>query len=176
MKIDKEISENNSLLIIVSGQDYRELVNSTAKTVAKEGSVCYITLNKTSESLKESFSKKDVDLSKIIFIDAITRTISEGPMQNTGVYFVKSPAALTDISILVDKMISHNFKFFILDSISTLMVYQKADTVIKFLSYLITKAEQTKTKVVIYALDIKEHKQVLDECSMSVEKVLNYKG
>ena len=59
MDIIKELNKNQTLLVVVSGKKYNDLVAKNAKLLGKK-SVIYVTLNKTCESLTEQFKKKKV--------------------------------------------------------------------------------------------------------------------
>ncbi|MDP6671293.1 MAG: hypothetical protein QGI60_05790, partial [archaeon] len=87
--------------------------------------VCYVTLNKTAESLKELFKKNGVNVDNVVFIDAISKTFKQVPDQTEGCYFIRSPGALTDLSIRIHKLLEHGFEYLVFDSLTNLLVYEK---------------------------------------------------
>jgi len=171
----KELSENPIVLVICQSADYNDSVVSTVKQIAGKNNICYLTMNKTFESLKETFDKKKINTKNIVFIDAISRTIKDGPNQTAGCYFVSSPASLTELSILLDKLVAHDFKYFIFDSLTSLLFYQKGLPVTRFAQHFVNRVRNAKAAAVLYALDIPEHKEVLMECGMFVDKVIEDK-
>ena len=167
----KELSENQTVLLLVPSTDYNAVILDTIKKLSKEN-VGYVTLNKTFESLKENFNKKGVNVKNIVFIDAITKTIKEA--KNTdSCYYVNSPGALTELSVAISKFLRHNFKYVIFDSITNLLIYSKKAPVAMFLSNLINKVKASKTKAVFYALSIEEQDTLIKESSMFVDKVVD---
>ena len=171
MDLQKELSKNQAMLVIVKSKNYPKLVNEAASQFSEE-SICYITLNKTFESLKESFKSKNIPTDNIVFIDAITPTIVESPGQTAGCYFASSPAAMPEISALVSKLLGHEFRLFVFDSITSLLVYNKDAPVAKFIQRLVNEIKFSNAKALFYALDIKEHESVLEECAMVFDKVI----
>lgn len=170
MNINKELASNQTVLLLMPSTEYNEDIVKVIKGL--KGNICYVTLNKTSDSLKELFTKKKVALENIIFIDAISKTIKNVPDQSDGIYYVSSPAALTELSIIIDKFIRHNFDYIIFDSLTNLLIYEKKAPVAKFVSSLVNKIKQSKTKAIFYALSLKEQDQLIKESGMFVDKVI----
>ena len=116
MDIKSELSKNKNVLIVVSGTDYNKLVSNVVKKIAGKN-VCYVTINKTFDSLMEVFKKKKVKTENIVFIDAISKSIKEAPDQSDQVYYVISPGALTELSLVISKFLKHEFDYLIFERI-----------------------------------------------------------
>ena len=172
MDIIKEIGKNKSVLVVMPGEDYNDVVTSVAKKLSKKR-VCYVTLNKTVNALKESFKKKRINTDNFLFIDAISKTIKEEPDQMEGCYFVSSPGSLTELSILISRVIRHNFDYIIFDSLTNMLIYEKKAPVIKFISSIINKIRESNTKSVLYSLDVDQHSEVIQQTTMFVDKVID---
>jgi len=171
IKLIKELEENNIILLLVEGIDYSSIVVDMAKQLSKKN-VCYITLNKSFPALKETFEKK-IDTSRMVFIDAISRTISDKPPQANNVYYLSSPRALTELSMAITKSLRHDFDYIILDSLTNLLIYESKAPVAKFVTNLVTEIKASKTKAIFYALKIDQHQELIQECSMSVDNVID---
>lgn len=172
MNIKKELGENQTVLLIVPSMEYNDDIVKVIKELSG-GSICYVTLNKTSESLKELFTKNKINIEKITFIDAISKTIKNVPDMGSGVYYISSPGALTEISLAITKFIKHEFNYLIFDSLTNLLVYERRAPVAKFLSSLVNKIKESKVKAVFYALAVKEQETLIRESSMFVDKVID---
>ena len=172
MNILKELSENKTILLLIPSTDYNDVVIDVAKQLS-EKSLCYVTLNKTYSSLQEIFKKKKVNTGNIVFIDAISKNIKETRDQTDRCYFVNSPSALTDLSLAISKLLSHKFEYLIFDSLSNLIIYQGKSSCARFISSIVNKIEDSSTKAVFYALIVKEHEELIKECSMFVDKVID---
>ncbi|MEK6959084.1 MAG: hypothetical protein AABW59_03510 [archaeon] len=170
--VEKTLNEDQLALVLVPSADYNDFVVQIAGDLHKK-KVCYITLNKTVDSLREIFAKKKIDTSSFTFVDAISRTIKEGPEQGKGVYYINSPSALTELSIIVHKLLEKKFDYLVFDSLSNLTVYQKKETIVKFISLLANRIKATKTKSIIYAVKINDDEAAIQQSSMYVDKVID---
>jgi len=172
MNIKKELSTNQTILLIMSSTDYnKEIVNIVKNLSGKN--IVYVTLNKTQDSLLELFKKNKVNTKSIVFIDAISKTIKNVPDQSEGVYYVSSPGALTELSLVITKFIKHEFDYLIFDSLTNLLVYESKAPVGKFVSSLVNKIKESKTKTIFYALSVKEQEALIKESGMFVDKVID---
>ena len=172
MDVSRELSYNQTLLLLVSDIDYNNVIVSTVKKLSQK-SVCYITLNKTYDSLKELFKKNNVNIKNLVFIDAISKTFKKSPKQTDNCYYIDSPGALTELSLTISKFLKHKFEYLIFDSLTNLMIYSKKEPVLMFISDLINKVKETETKAVFYALKIKEQEAMIKQCSMFADKVVD---
>ena len=170
--IYQELQKNQVVLLLVPSAEYNQTIVKNMKKLAGKN-VCYITLNKTFDSLKELFNKNKIDTKDIVFIDAISSTIKKTPGQTEGAYFISSPGALTEIAISVDKFLRHNFDYIIFDSLTNLLIYEKKEPVAKFVSSIVNKIKASKTKAIFYALSLKEQSDLIEQTSMFVDKVIN---
>lgn len=173
MNITNELSKNQTILLIMSSSDYNKEITDVVKSL--KGSIAYITLNKTKDSLMELFKKHKIKTDNIVFIDAISKTIKNVPEQSANVYYVSSPGALTEISLIASKFIRHNFDYLIFDSLTNLLIYEKKAPVSKFVASLVNKIKESKTKAVFYALSVKEQETLIKESGMFVDKVIELK-
>jgi hypothetical protein len=171
MDIKKELSSNQTILLIMSSADYNNEIIEVVKKLSGKN-IVYVTLNKTHDSLVELFKKKKIKTENIVFIDAISKTIKSTPEQSDGVYYVSSPGALTEISLVVSKFIKHNFDYLIFDSLTNLLVYTQKAPVGKFVASLVNKIKESKTKAIFYALSVKEQESLIKESGMFVDKVI----
>lgn len=171
MRIADELKNNKTVLVLVQSKDYNDMVASLAKDLSGK-SVCYITLNKTFDALKESFKKKKVDTSGFIFVDAITKTFRKVPDSTDGCYYISSPAAMTEIAISIDRFVKHDFEYIIFDSLTNLLIYERKAPVAKFIANIVNKIGSSKTKAVFFALAVDEHEALIKEAGMFVDKVI----
>jgi len=169
--IKKELSENQTILLIMSSTDYNKEIIDVIKKLAGKN-VAYVTLNKTRDSLIELFKKNKVKTDNIVFVDAISKTIKSTPEESEGVYYVSSPGALTELSLVISKFIRHDFEYLIFDSLTNLLVYESKAPVGKFVASLVNKIKESKTKAIFYALSVKEQEALIKESGMFVDKVI----
>jgi hypothetical protein len=171
--LEVEFFKNQTTLMIIPSEIYNEVIFKVPRQLSGK-KICYITLNKTYNALKEILEKEDEDiLNNMVFIDAITQLI--GKSENTDdCYFVSSPQALTELSIVIYEFMKYKFDYIIFDSLTTLLIYQKAEEpVIKFVYNIANKIKTIGSKGIFYALKTDEHKLLTQEVSMVIDNTLD---
>lgn len=171
VSVQKELKDKQTLLLLVPTVEYNHIIVDVAKELAGK-KVCYVTLNKTHQSLEEIFKESKVNVKNIIFIDGISKTLKKTPDQTERCFYVSSPGSLTELSITIRKLLAQNFDYLIFDSITTLSIYEKNDVIAKFISSLVNKVKETKTRAVFYAVGKKDGDMVVKESSMFVDNVI----
>ena len=172
MKIQKELEKNQTILLIVPSVEYSNVLIRNLKELTKQN-VCYVTLNKTVDSLRETFKKNHVNTDNIVFIDAISKTIKKVPDQEDKVYYVSSPGALTELSIAINRFLKHQFQYLVFDSLTNLLIYQKKAPVAQFVSAIVNKIKISNTKGVFYTISVTEQEELIKETCMFVDKVFD---
>lgn len=170
--IKTELGKNKTVLLLVPSIEYNEDIVEIMKNLSGK-SVCYVSLNKTFSSINELFSKNKINTENVVFIDAISKTLKQVPSQTDKCYFVSSPGALTELSLVISKFLKHNFEYLIFDSITTLTIYEKEDAITRFLSSIINKIKESETNAAFYAVKIKDHDTLMRKVPMFVDKVID---
>ena len=139
MNIQNELKNNSILILIIPTTTYSKVIMDTAKQISKN-SVCYITLNKTYKSLIGSFKKHNIDTKNMYFIDGITNVVIEKSKDSSKCIFLGAPNKLNELNINISKVLeSGKIKYMLFDSLSTLLIYEKPMTVVKFAHALTSK-------------------------------------
>lgn len=172
MDVKKELKESHDALVLIPSMSYNEVISDVLKQLSRK-KICYVTLNKTADSLKEIFKSKGINTKYAFFVDAISQTIKKMPNETYDCLFVSSPGSLTELSIAIDHLLKHGFDYLIFDSLTNLLIYSKKAPVAKFVSSLINKIKATETKAIFYALKMDQHQEMIQETSMFVDKVID---
>jgi hypothetical protein len=160
-KIRDELStlpENFIILFLTEAEKYNELNNFILKYLLlnkKMGGI-YITVNKTSDIIKENMNRMGINTDGIFFIDCAKGAISKKRGHPEGSLFVSSPENLTDIGlILTENVKSRNVAntFLLLDSVSTLLLFNSVKSVVKFSHFLVNMMREHKLNGVILAME-----------------------
>lgn len=164
---------SDSLLIKVPSELYSKSISSVPQFL-NEKNLCYVALNKTYRSLKQRFQQEGFPLDRLVFIDAITRSME--PAENTNdCYFVSSPQALTELSIVISEFLSQNIDYVILDSLTTLLIYQKkVDPVVKFVTNMVNTAKKHNSHMIFFVMDTTEHQLLIEESAMIMDAVYTF--
>jgi len=171
MEIKNELATSQIVLLLVSSTEYNDVIIDVAKQLS-EKSVCYVTLNKTFLAIKGNLRKKGINMKNTVFIDCISKTFKQIQKATDECYFVSSPAALTEMSLVISKFLKRNFEYIIFDSLTNLLIYQRRAPVAKFLSSIINKIKASETKAIFYAVSVKEQEELIKECCMFADKVI----
>ncbi len=136
----------------------------------------YVTLNKPFESIEKLLTNKKINTDAIVFIDAVTK-IAGGVLEKTErCLYIGNPENLSDISMAMDQAISAvpgDKKFMFFDSLDTLLIYNKPQTVAKFIHFLSGKMRIWKVEGIIISLSKESNRELIDDlmqfCDISIE-------
>jgi hypothetical protein len=165
MDLKKELPKNKTLLLISPKSDYTKNIIDLLKDIPSS-SICYITLNKTFDSLIELFKKNKINTENIVFVDAISSKIKFVPEQSSRVYYVP----FTKIPWAMTKFLRHKFEYIIFDCLTDLLVYQRKKTVLKFVTYSIKEAKKSKTKFIFFAVSGEKGNKLISEIAKLMDK------
>ena len=171
-----DLKKNQIVLSILESNNYNDTIVDTIKNIPKDANVVYITLNKTASSLESYLSKFGISTERFTIIDCITKTITD--IKDTDrVIYLESPRSLSDLSfILTGVLKSKDHQYLIFDSLTTLMVYQDKPIVVRFVLNIVNRIRATTCKSILFAVNLKEHKDFLKEISIFVDHVINVRG
>ncbi|MGV8150845.1 MAG: hypothetical protein ACP5NV_03905 [Candidatus Woesearchaeota archaeon] len=135
-----------SLLIITSVERLQEEINKKVKDM--DGTIgIYISLNKTQKSTEEILKSKNIDTSKLFFIDCVT---SEKTRDD--VLHIRADQ-LETLSEAIDEFMSDikGEKFLLIDALSTLLIYNSENKVAKFVKEITEYASVNDVYVVAFS-------------------------
>lgn len=114
----------------------------------------YVTLNTPLENLIETLKKNEVDLSEVLFIDGITKITDATELSGKNYKYIESPRDLVELGFLIDKEMdkpNHEKKFIIIDSVSTLMIYNSQQAIKQFVHSITGKMKAWKIRGILIA-------------------------
>lgn len=136
----------------------------------------YITVNKPYQSLAQLFNENKINVEKIFFIDCITKTVGGKPQITENCLFIASPQNLTELGVALAQameiMKGKPNKFLILDSLSTLLVYNNAGTVARFSHFLTTRIRLSKLKGIFIIVEKEMDKKLLTTLEEFCDKTI----
>ena len=135
----------------------------------------YITMNKPYFSLVNVLKKNNIDANNLFFIDAISGVVGqESELDNCIV--LRSPVALGELGISVLNLCeTGDAKFLLLDSLSTMVIYNNVLESVKFSHYIITNLRKYHLAGVIMSLEADTKFSFIKDISMFVDKVISLK-
>jgi hypothetical protein len=161
------IDQNQIIVYVVPMGNYDSGIKNIVSASAQlDGTMCYISLNKPYKTLLKNF--ENIDANKIFFIDSVSGRVGK----DENVVFVSSPKALTELSITITDVMDREFSTFLLDSLSTLLIYGDTSAAIKFTHFLISKARMKNRKFIFTFLEEDSKKELMKDLNMFVDKVI----
>ena len=134
----KKLSGELVVLFLAPPAKQADVNKDVVKSITERASGVYVTVNKPYNNIVTILQKNNIDTSKIIFVDAITETITQGVAKTKQCIYVSSPKHLTDLSIAVNNAvdsIKSGERFVFLDSISVLLLHNDPASVTKFIHF-----------------------------------------
>jgi hypothetical protein len=140
----EDLAKNRIFLILTSPGNIRERNMEIIRELSALGyHSVVITTNFPFSVLRKLYEQGGVDLTKVSFIDAVTRHSLGSAQDIPGVVrYINNPANLTDMGIAVTEVLkeNHSGKVCILyDSISTLLIYLSSPNISKFIHFVTNK-------------------------------------
>jgi len=143
--------EYSSLLVITAVENIQDIMKSVVSSLTKKNIPgVYLCFNKPYRTMKNFFKEKGVKTEKMFFIDCISSNVSETETKDN-VLYMESPADLTGISIAITEFIEKipGEKYLVLDALTTLLIYNRENLVIKFVKSLLAQGSKYGFKIFV---------------------------
>ena len=150
IEIKKELDNSQAAIVLVPNIEYDDVIVEMAKQLSGK-KICYVTLNKTYDALKELLKFNNVDVKNIIFIDGITRNVKNSA-DIGDCHFVDSPVNVTELSKNLSALLKQDFDYLVFDSLTNLFTYQGKSSVEHFVQTLMNTLEERGCRGVFFAL------------------------
>lgn len=155
----ESLGEKFSLLALLKPDEYGPVRSYLAeKYLGKGHGVIYITLNSGFEKLQKEKAWQG-KAGKPFTIDMITKTTGESPHSGNEVAYLTSPLELTECMYELERKLAEwqrMPKCILLDSVSTMLIYNARGVVEKFIHNLAGKAGATGALLIVLSTDYME--------------------
>ena len=174
INLAEDMVDKKVVLVIIPSVEYNdEILNVSLQLNNNFNKIAYISLNKLINPLKRSLQEKGVDIHKLYFIDGITKTAIAVPPEDINGIFLPAPNDLTKLSIALTKVMqSYDPDVILFDSLSTLLIYEDPNIITQFVYSIINKVHAYGIKVVFTCLDGEKEKQLINNMSLIVDKII----
>lgn len=153
--------DNPVVLLSVGPTLYHEGVLDILRYFSERfGTGLYITLNKPCATLQGTFEKNGLPLDRLVYLDSITNT-SEHDTQSC--HFLGRMRELTDICVALTKLVAERkeVRFILLDSVSTLLIYNDPKSVARFCHSVAEKLRSIGLPGAFIIVDMEEGKDMV---------------
>ena len=179
-KLDFKSLENYELLLVVAPSDSTQQVTLDILKyfVNTKNNFCvYVTVAKPYNTIMNILNKNGIKTERIFFIDCVTSLSTSSSVMRAGNCVFCQPQALTNISIAltnaIESLPKDNDKLLILDTLSTLMLYNETGTVTRFAHVLTGKLRASGVKSVILTLEEETDKKIIAQLGQFCDKTIN---
>ncbi len=172
-QIKRVLKENDIVLLLLPHNRYSDKIIEIAKIISLlNKKVCYVCLNKPHTTLQKDFEKNKIDVDKFFFVDCVTKNAND--KRDEYAVYVSSPKALTEISIVVKKVLeTSKIESTVFDSLSTLLIYEDAHVVLRFTHSIVSVFRNLGSKGILIALKEDMKSELGKDLNMFVDKVLD---
>ena len=175
----KTLPAGTTNLLLVKLKDYATTPRALLTYFAHEKMPgVYVSVNKPYADIVKTLPNKETSIPQTQFVDAITALTGRGVEDNQTVTFIDSPLALVELNLAIsDRMkgLVSNQKFLILDSVSTLLVYNSAQAVEKFCHTVIAKNRSENVLGLFLMIESEDHREVVETLAQFVDNVISVK-
>jgi archaellum biogenesis ATPase FlaH len=132
----------------------------------------YVTINKPFRILSKSFEKAGLPVESLFFIDGITSVPT--PVEESTYTCLGSGADLSNICIATSKAVSrfNEEKFIVLDSLSTLLIYNDGRAVARFAHLLTEKMRRWGTTGSFLTVEMNPKRDLVPQLAPFCDKVV----
>jgi hypothetical protein len=174
----EDLAKNRIFLILTSPGNIRERNMEIIRELSVLGyHSVVITTNFPYSVLRKLYEQGGVDLTKVSFIDAVTRNSVGSAEDIPGVVrYINNPANLTDMGIAVTEVLKehHGGKVCILyDSISTLLIYISSANISKFIHFVTNKLRLMDISGVFLAVEKGLDPMLMTQLTTFVDTVID---
>lgn len=173
----KELGENEILLLIAPSDKIQEVILGVLKYYVDEDAYCtYVSVSKPAKTVQNILAKNKIKTDKIFFVDCITSsTIGEDMERAENIVFC-NPKSLTNISLILTTALNSLpkdvMKVLVLDTFSTLLLYNEAMIVNRFMHSLTSKLREWNVKSVIFTLEEETDKKIIAQLTQFCDKAV----
>lgn len=162
LKVKKTMDEGgkdyNCILLVENLKEYSNINLALLKYFQSQKIPgIFVTVNKPVQDIIKTAKKNNIEIENVKFIDAITLQ-SGNITTNQQVEYIESPKDLVElITIIEEEIDGMTEKFFLVfDSVSTMLVYNKKQSVEKFIHSLSGKIKSSECQGIIVAVESTE--------------------
>lgn len=169
-KACSQLRDKASLIVVCPPEKLNDVRLGLMKYVLEETSNgVYVSLNKPSGAIDESLRKSGLKTSGLYYIDCITTLVYPGKAdkKNPRVFHVGSPAVIAEEGLLpheIERYIMEvpHPKFIVVDTLRTLLLYNKHHTVESFMRHLHASAREMQAKLAVLTIVHPDDKAMKD--------------
>jgi len=148
------------VMVTCSPDKYVPMILAVLRNQVTPDSVgVYISVNKPYFALEEVMQNQKIPTGNMYFLDCASGLMGKQPQEFEKTYILSGPSNLTELSITLSKLLSSQAlkdkeaqTILFLDSVSTFLIYNDANTVAKFLHTIAGRVRSHNIRGVFFSL------------------------
>ncbi len=175
VRLAKQILAKKICLVVSRHQDYNEVNTTLIKylTLTLKLKGIYIALNSRYVDTVQEIRALKIPADSLCYIDAVTNQSGMEEDSRSCVY-IQGPDSLTELSLAVHELTKlMNAQFVFLDSVTTLLTYNTAETTERFMHYFLNKVRTSEMTGVVISLDEEKSNKLIPVLSQISDVVID---
>lgn len=162
-----------TVLTLVISNDYTQIQNEILRKF-QEQNIIYITISNSYTKILSQLEKEKINSKKIRFIDMVSVDRGIENPEEENITLIESPTGLTELVEQLVKNLKNTGEntIVILDSISTMTVYNDTSTVEKVIHTMIGKINTSNASAILISSDSKGTEQITKTIGQFVDKTI----
>lgn len=176
-QLESRLTETKSptvLLVVINSEHYSAVQTAVLRFLSQKRGV-FVSVNKPLENLfgtPETIGQQK----NLVFVDMISESAGVQRVEASNARYLESPQNLLEAAVLVEKELRAmpaQERFAVFDSLSTLLLYNKAEAVERFVHNLAGKIRNLQTVGILLMVQLKENRDTIrvisQFCDQTVE-------
>jgi len=159
-QIEREFETLGSHFMVIlntkSTRNFDAVAHSLNLNLGAGKKCVYVSVGLPYDYILKEIKKRDIKIENIFFIDCVSAMAGLDLMPCENLAFVETPAELEKINRNIDyhlKRMEEGKKFIVMDSFSTLLIYNTIDSIKEFTCFLINKMRSEKISGIFVVID-----------------------
>ena len=151
--IERITDDGVGMLFVKERYKLDEAAVGLLSRIKKKGfKLIYVTSSLPFKSIEEKLELAKLD--NYFIIDSVTAPVIQDVVSNNKCIFIKSPGDLTEISISLEGLLKKEGEtFVIIDSITSFLIYNSENEILRFIHFTSSIAREKKTKLVFIVIE-----------------------
>jgi archaellum biogenesis ATPase FlaH len=180
---DMSVIGQDSSGIVMTVSDAEKMNQFTIKTLEylvneRKMAGVYVTINRPYSKILSELQAKNIDTNSVIFIDALTKTVGGSAINSEKCLYLNHINDLTELGIIITsamKALSSKERYFVLiDSITTMLIYNDPQAVSKFLHFITAKFRLLNANGIFIGHRTEKLDSFYSQITVFCDRVLNY--
>jgi hypothetical protein len=172
----QDLPKSYVVLALIKVQEYSATNIELIKYLAKQGIPgVFVSVNKPLEEIVESVPQQLIEKSNIEFIDCVSRISGTNEVQGKNFHYVDSANDLVELTEAMEETmekLKEQEKFAIIDSVSTLLIYNKEEAIERFVHAIAGKLRNWKAKGIFIMVESAQTKSIAEALGQFCDKVI----